>query len=102
VPEAVADLTKAADAGAAAAQNQLGVLYITGVPGFMSPDVEKGVKRFRQAAAQGNVQAMQNLPRAESDLASQSAAKSNWLREMVRPKRFELPASWFVVAELIL
>lgn len=77
VSEAVADLTKAADAGEAGAQNQLGVLYMTGVPGLMSPDAEKGVKRLRQAAAQGNVQAMQNLPRAESDLASQNAAKSN-------------------------
>jgi TPR repeat protein len=77
VPEAVADLTKAADAGEAAAQNQLGVLYMTGVPGFMSPDAEKGVERLRQAAAQGNVEARHNLPNAESALASQSAAKSN-------------------------
>jgi tetratricopeptide (TPR) repeat protein len=77
VPEAVADLTKAADAGEAAAQNQLGVLYMTGVPGLMTPDVEKGVERLRQAAAQGNVQAKYNLRRAESALASQSAAKSN-------------------------
>jgi TPR repeat protein len=77
VPEAVADLTKAADAGESAAQNQLGVLYLTGVPGFMNPDLEKGVERLRQAAAQGNVQANYNLPRAESALASQTAAKSN-------------------------
>jgi tetratricopeptide (TPR) repeat protein len=77
VPEAVADLTKAADAGEAAAQNQLGVLYMTGVPGFMTSDAEKGVERLRQAAAQGNVQAKYNLPTAESILASQSAAKSN-------------------------
>jgi len=77
VPEAVADLTKAADAGEAAAQNQLGVLYMTGVPGFMTPDAEKGVERLRQAAAQGNVEAKHNLPTAESILASQSAAKSN-------------------------
>jgi tetratricopeptide (TPR) repeat protein len=77
VPEAVADFTKAADAGDAAAQNQLGVLYMTGVPGFMSPDVEKGVTRLRQAAAQGDVQAKQNLPMAERILATQSAAKSN-------------------------
>jgi len=77
VPEAVADLTKAADAGESAAQNQLGVLYMTGVPGFMNPDAEKGVERLRQAAAQGNVQAKYNLPRAESALASQTAAKSN-------------------------
>jgi tetratricopeptide (TPR) repeat protein len=77
VPEAVADLTKAADAGEAAAQNQLGVLYMTGVPGFMTPDVEKGVERLRQAAAQGNVQAKYNLPSAERILAAQSAAKSN-------------------------
>jgi tetratricopeptide (TPR) repeat protein len=77
VPEAVADLTKAADAGESAAQNQLGVLYMTGVPGFMEPDAEKGVERLRQAAAQGNVQAKYNLPRAESALVPQSAAKPN-------------------------
>jgi TPR repeat protein len=77
VPEAVADLTKAADAGEAAAQNQLGVLYMTGVPGFMRPDAEKGVERLREAAAQGNVQAKHNLPSAENALASQRAAKSN-------------------------
>jgi TPR repeat protein len=77
VPEAVADLTKAADAGEAAAQNQLGVLYMTGVPGLMTPDAQKGVERLRQAAAQGNVQANYNLPRAESVLAAQSTAKSN-------------------------
>ena len=77
VPEAVADLTKAADAGESAAQNQLGVLYMTGVPGFMNPDAEKGVERLRQAAAQGNVQAKYNLPGAESALAAQTAAKSN-------------------------
>jgi len=77
VPEAVADLTMAADAGESAAQNQLGVLYMTGVPGFMMPDAGKGVERLRQAAAQGNVQAKYNLPSAESTLASQRAAKSN-------------------------
>jgi tetratricopeptide (TPR) repeat protein len=77
VPEAVADLTKAADAGAAAAQNPLGVLYLTGVPGFMTPDTEKGVERLRQAAAQGDVQAKHNLPGAERLLAAQRAAKSN-------------------------
>jgi tetratricopeptide (TPR) repeat protein len=77
VPEAVADLTKAADAGEPTAQNQLGVLYMTGVPGLMKPDAEKGVGRLRQAAAQGNVQAKYNLPAAESALASQSAAGPN-------------------------
>jgi TPR repeat protein len=77
VPEAVADLTEAADAGEAAAQNQLGVLYMTGVPGIMTPDYGMGVERLRQAAAQGNVQAKYNLPSAERLLAAQSAAKSN-------------------------
>jgi TPR repeat protein len=77
VPEAVADLTKAADAGDSAAQNQLGVLYMTGVPGLMTPNAATGVKWLRLAAAQGNVQAKHNLPGAESTLASQSAAKSH-------------------------
>jgi TPR repeat protein len=77
VPEAVADLTKAGDTGEVAAQNQLSVLYMTGVPGVMSPDYGKGVERLRQAAAQGNFQAKYNLPSAEGLLAAQSAAKSN-------------------------
>jgi tetratricopeptide (TPR) repeat protein len=77
VPEAVADLTKAADAGDSAAQNQLGVLYMTGVPGFIRPDAAKGVELLRQSAAQGNVQARYNLPGAENVLASQSSAKQN-------------------------
>jgi tetratricopeptide (TPR) repeat protein len=75
VPEALADLTKAADAGEPGAQNQLGVLYMTGVPGIMKPDAAKGVKWLRQAAAQGNLQARHNLPGAEGVLASQSAPK---------------------------
>jgi hypothetical protein len=50
---------------------------MTGVPGFMSPDAEKGVERLRQAAAQGNVQAKYNLPGAEGALAAQTAPKSN-------------------------
>jgi TPR repeat protein len=75
VPEAVADLTKAAEAGDSAAKNQLGVLYMTGVPGIMRPDAATGVEWLRQAAAQGNVQATYNLPAAEIALASQSAAK---------------------------
>jgi TPR repeat protein len=75
VPEAVADLTKAADAGDAAAQNQLGVLYMMGAPGFIKPDAAKGVTWLRQAAAQGDVQARHNLPGAENVLATQSAAK---------------------------
>jgi tetratricopeptide (TPR) repeat protein len=77
VPEAMADLTKAADAGEPAGQNQLGVLYMTGVPELMNPDAAKGVAWLRQAAAQGNVDAKRNLPGAESKLASQSAAKSH-------------------------
>ncbi len=53
VPEAVADLTKAADAGESAAQNQLGVLYMTGVPGFMNPDAEKGVEPAAPSCSTG-------------------------------------------------
>jgi TPR repeat protein len=69
VPEAVADLTKAATAGLSDAQNQLGVLYMTGVPGFMTMDAEKGIDWLRKAAAQGNVQAQYNLPKAEKFVA---------------------------------
>jgi TPR repeat protein len=75
VPEALADLRKAADAGDSAAQNQFGVLYMTGVPGFIRPDAAKRVEWLRQAAAQRNVQARYNLPGAENVLASQTSAK---------------------------
>ena len=48
VPEAVADLTKAASDGLSDAQNQLGVLYLSGVPGFMTIDAEKGIYLLRR------------------------------------------------------
>jgi TPR repeat protein len=75
VPEAVADLTKAATAGLSDAQNQLGVLYLTGIPGFMEMDARNAVVWLRKTAAQGNVQAQYNLPKAEKLVANINEAK---------------------------
>jgi TPR repeat protein len=62
--EAIADWTASAAAGSAYAQNQMGILYMTGVPGVLSPDINAGINFFRQTAAQGNNLAQQNLQRA--------------------------------------
>lgn len=64
--EAIADLTAAAAAGSAYAQNQLGVLYMTGVAGVLDPDINAGIKLFRQSAAQGYVIGQKNLQHALS------------------------------------
>lgn len=77
VPEAVVDITKAADAGLADMQNQLGVLYMTGVPGYMTVNAEEGVKWLRKAAAQGDADAERNLPTAEKILTLINEAKAN-------------------------
>ncbi|HLH74759.1 MAG TPA: hypothetical protein VKX96_15840, partial [Chloroflexota bacterium] len=77
VPEAVADLTEAASAGSVQAQNQLGVLYMTGVPGYMRINVEEGVRWLRKAAAQGDPDAQHNLPIAEQLLTTIQQAKQN-------------------------
>jgi tetratricopeptide (TPR) repeat protein len=64
--EAIADWTASAAAGSAYAQNELGILNMTGVPGVLNPDINAGINLFRQSAAQGNSLGQQNLQRALS------------------------------------
>jgi len=52
--------------GDAGAQNHLGYMYAQGQG--VSRDYQKAVKRFRQAAEQGNAQAQHNLGVAYYDL----------------------------------
>lgn len=85
VPEAVADLTKAATAGLPEVQNQLGVLYMTGVPDLMPIDAQKGLDWLRKAAAQGNTQAQHNLPMAEKFAADINKGDSNKAESNVHP-----------------
>jgi tetratricopeptide (TPR) repeat protein len=70
--EAVTDWTLAAAAGDAFAQNRLGVLYMSGVPGRLSPDSKKGIEWLRKAAEQGNAEAQHNLPLALGQGATQT------------------------------
>lgn len=69
--ESLADWTAAADNGSADAQNELGALNMTGIPGIMPANPEAGVSWFRKAAAQGNPAGIQNLNTA---LGGRSAA----------------------------
>jgi len=59
--EGIADLRAAAESGDAKAQNNLGVYYTTGIPGFLSPDANLGRPWVEKSAAQGNVEGKQNL-----------------------------------------
>jgi TPR repeat protein len=47
------DLTAAAEGGSAYAQNELGRMCMTGIPGFLTPDFNSGLAWFRKSAAQG-------------------------------------------------
>jgi TPR repeat protein len=62
--ESLADWTAAAGYGSAYAQNELGVLNMTGIPGLMAPNPDAGVSWFRKAAAQGNLEGIRNLQTA--------------------------------------
>ena len=53
-------LHKAADAGDAYAENEIGVAYLNGMDG-LTPDPAEAVKWFQKAAAQGNPVAAKNL-----------------------------------------
>ena len=53
-------LHKAADAGDAYAENEIGVAYLNGMDG-LTPDPAEAVKWFQKAAAQGNAVAAKNL-----------------------------------------
>ncbi len=59
--EALADWTKAANAGDSDSQNELGRAFMMGIPGVLEPNSKLGVEWFAKAAAQGNAAAQQNL-----------------------------------------
>jgi tetratricopeptide (TPR) repeat protein len=71
--KAVADWSRSAAAGDAFSQNRLGVLYMTGIPGSLQPDSNKGIEFLRESAAQGNTEAQHNLAVAMSQNAGQAA-----------------------------
>jgi TPR repeat protein len=64
VREGLADWMAAAQAGDAYSQNELGRLYMMGVPGVVAADPRAGIDWFRKSAAQGNAAAIQNLATA--------------------------------------
>jgi tetratricopeptide (TPR) repeat protein len=70
--EGLNDLTAAAAGGSAYAQSELGRMYMTGVPGVLTPDFDSGVAWFRKSAAQGYEAGRENLERA---LALRPAAR---------------------------
>jgi tetratricopeptide (TPR) repeat protein len=74
--EAFNDWTLSAAAGDAFSQNRLGVLYMTGIPGHVSPDPKQGIEWLRKAAEQGNPDAQRNLPIALSRSTAQGEALS--------------------------
>lgn len=59
--EALPDLRRAAELGNSDAQNNLGELYMMGVPGAVTRDTETGIAWFRKAAAQDHRGAQRNL-----------------------------------------
>jgi len=59
--EAFSDLSVAAEAGDSAAQNNLGIIYMQGIPGVTAPNVQTGLEWFRKSAAQGNSDGARNL-----------------------------------------
>jgi tetratricopeptide (TPR) repeat protein len=62
--EAITDWTTAAQHGSAYAQNELGRLYMMGVPGVLTPNPKTGIELFRLSAAQGSAAGAQNLHKA--------------------------------------
>ena len=66
-------LHKAADAGDAYAENEIGVAYLNGMDG-LTADPGEAVKWFQKAAAQGNVVAAKNLALALTRLAKAAVA----------------------------
>jgi tetratricopeptide (TPR) repeat protein len=62
--EGISDWQTAAKGGSAYAQNELGRLYMLGVPGILTPDPKMGISLFRLAAAQGLSEGQLNLNRA--------------------------------------
>lgn len=68
--EAIADWTRAAEAGDAQAQNVIGGFYMNGVSGVLERNTQVGIEWFRKAAAQGDSDGMDNLKRALAFVAS--------------------------------
>jgi tetratricopeptide (TPR) repeat protein len=62
--DALADWTAAATGGDANAQNNLGAIYMNGIPGVLAADPKVGIEWFRKSADQGSAEARQNLVRA--------------------------------------
>jgi TPR repeat protein len=75
--EAFDDWKLSAAAGDSFSQNRLGVLYLTGIPGHLSPDPTVAIEWLRKAAEQGDANAKHNLAVALSQSAAQGAAAPN-------------------------
>jgi TPR repeat protein len=67
------DWSRSANAGDAFSRNRLGVLYMTGIPGHLTPDFNVGIEWLKKAAAQGNKDAQRNLPLALAQKGAQGA-----------------------------
>lgn len=68
--EAVADWTRAAELGDSNAQNEVGRVNMTGIPGVLQPNRRVGMEWFRKSAAQGNAAGIQNLAVATAQSGS--------------------------------
>ena len=73
--EAIIDWTRAAEAGNAYAQNELGILYMNGAPGALDADPKTGIEWFRKAAAQGDPDGRRNLAIAMSNQRAYAPAQ---------------------------
>jgi tetratricopeptide (TPR) repeat protein len=67
------DWSLSANAGDAFSQNRLGALYMTGIPGRLTPDFNLGIEWLKKAAAQGDRDAQRNLPLALAQKGVQGA-----------------------------
>lgn len=72
--EGIVDWEAAAADGSADAQNNMGRLYMMGVPGVLNPDPAKGIDLFHQSANQGNAAGQQNYQRALKLFPSSTAS----------------------------
>ena len=70
--EGIDDLRAAAEAGSAYAQCALGIYYLNGVPGVLSPDPTEGIAWFKKSAAQGYPAGKENLERARKLFGDQA------------------------------
>jgi tetratricopeptide (TPR) repeat protein len=70
--EGIDDLRAAAEAGNAYAQCALGLYYMVGVPGVLSPDPTEGIAWFKKSAAQDYPAGKENLERARKLFGDQA------------------------------